>query len=267
MLDVGQEGSPGRPAQDLFTAHLPSPEPSHLPTHNLSHLAGPETAHLLMVDEISRHEQRQPKRRKTASTANLTSIGSNMRRHGCGIFKTPYPHGRLFSPTDAPPEYPVLPPKDEADALIRRYHFTLHPTLPMIHWPSFQETYEAVYRNQSLGGIPRIGVALLYTVFACGTLHHSWHDGKKYLEASRSLLDLWTEDLTLDHARVALLSCIFLVEMNQKSAGWNWAGFAVRIAFDIGLHCEAGTWSDIEEEMRRRVWWSIYTCDWYVVIE
>lgn len=77
---------------------------------------------------------------------------------------------------------------------------------------------------------------------------------------------MWSEDLTLDHARAALLSSIFLVEMNLKSAGWIWIGLAVRISFDIGLHCEAGTWPAVETEMRRRVWWCVYACDWWVFI-
>ncbi len=256
MLDTGQEESSSK--------HLPSPEPSHLPNHSLSHLPGLETVHLHMVDPFPGYEQRQPKRRRTAGTVDLTRIGSNMERHGRGIFKPPYPHQRNPSPIASPVRLPTLPRKDVADILIRQYHFTLHPTLPMIHWPSFQEQYDDIYRTETLESVPRVWLALLYAVFACGTLHRSWYEGRQYLEASRSLIDMWTEELTLDHARVALLSSIFLVEINLKSAGWNWIGFAVRISFDIGLHCEAGTWSAIEEEMRRRVWWCVYTCDRYV---
>jgi hypothetical protein len=259
MLDSGQEESR---IHDLSKGHLPSPEPSHSPKHSLSHLPGPEPVRLHMVDPLPRYEERRPKRRRTAGTVDLTTIGSNMDRHGREIFKPPYPHLRKPSPITSPSSLPTLPQRDVADALIRQYHFTLHPTLPMIHWPSFQERYDDAYRSGSLESVPRVWIALLYAVFACGTLHRSWCEGRRYLEVSKSLIDMWTEQSTLDHARVALLSCIFLVEMNLKSAGWNWIGFAVRIAFDIGLHCEAGTWSAIEEEMRRRTWWCIYTCDW-----
>lgn len=259
MLDNGQEESP---TQQFSKAHLPSPELSHLQNHSLSHLPAPEIVQSHIVDLFPRYEQRQPKRRRTAVTVDLNRIGSNMERHGRGIFKPPYPHQRKPSPIASPSSLPTLPRRDLADVLIHQYHFTLHPTLPMIHWPSFQEKYDDIYRIESLESVSQVWIALLYAVFACGALHRSWHEGRKYLETSRSLIDMWTEELTLDHARVALLSCIFLVEMNLKSAGWNWIGFAVRISFDIGLHCEAGTWSAIEEEMRRRVWWCIYTCDW-----
>ena len=79
------------------------------------------------------------------------------------------------------------------------------------------------------------------------------------------MIDPWDEDLSLDHARCALLVSILLVELNFKSAGWIWLGNAVRIAQDIGLHHESQAWSSAEDEMRRRVWWSIYACDRSVI--
>jgi len=241
--------------------HLPIPEPAH--NRNLSHLPDPESRRsLYAIEQFPGLESRQPKRRKIAGTMNFPKVGTNMQKYGRGIFKLPYPQTQNPSPPSPSGSLPDLPPKHEADILLRQYQFILHPTLPMIHWPSFQEQYEAVYLDRSLDRVPRIWVSLLYAVFACGTLHRSWQEGREYLDLSRSLIDLWTEELTLDHVRTALLSSIFLVEMNLKSAGWTYIGCAVRSSFDIGLHCEAGTWSAIEEEMRRRVWWCVYSCDW-----
>jgi len=250
------------PTPDLSAHHLPSPDPHYLPSHNLSHLPGSGSTQTSLYPEQDRARDRPSKRRRTAKNQDLFIIGSNLAKFGRGIFKPPNLHQRASSPVSFSSSLPGLPPKDVADVLLHQFHFTLHPMLPILHWHSFQDRYEAVYRDGSLHNVPRIWSALLFAVFACGTLHRSWSDGQKYLEISRSLIDLWTEDLTLDHARTALLSSIFLIEMNLKSAGWTWIGFAVRVSFDIGLHCEAGTWPPIEEEMRRRVWWSIYTCDW-----
>ena len=230
----------------------------------MSHLPGPEKAYYprYAAQQISGYQERQPKRRRTMAPHDLSRIGSTMQQHGRGVFKPPYPHQGTSLPDPFSSSLPGLPPKHVADNLVHQYRTTLHPTLPLIHWPSFAEQYENAYKDGSLRGVPRIWSALLFAVFACGTLHRSWYDGQKYLEISKSLIDIWTEDPTLDHARVALLSSIFLIEMNLKSAGWTWIGFAVRVSFDIGLHCEAGTWSTIEMEMRRRVWWCVYACDW-----
>lgn len=274
ILESGEGGSPVHDlsASDAFAqshhlAHLPAPEPSNL--HNLPHLPGPETTHFprYATERFPEYEERQPKRRRITVPQDLSRIGSAMQRHGRGIFKPPYPHQPDSSPDLFSSSLPGLPPKHVADTLMDQYRTTLHLTLPLIHWPSFQQQYEIAYKNGSLHGVPRIWSALLFAVFACGTLHRSWYDGQKYLEISKSLIDMWTEDLTLDHARAALLSSIFLIEMNLKSAGWTWLGFAVRISFDIGLHCEAGTWPTIEKEMRRRVWWCVYACDCLLSLE
>ena len=271
LRSILESGEAGSPVQDLSVsdpflqthalAHLPGPEPSNL--HNMSHLPGPEMAFSSRAAEtIAEYEERSAKRRRTMAPHDLSRIASTMQQHGRGIFKPPYPRESISRPDVVSSPLPGLPPKHIADSLVRQYQTTLHSTLPLIHWPLFREQYDSAYQAGSLHGMPRIWSALLFAVFACGTLHRSWHDGQKYLESSKSLTDLWTDDLTLDHARVALLCSIFLIEMNLKSAGWTWIGFAVRISFDIGLHCEAGTWPAVEKEMRRRVWWCVYACDW-----
>jgi len=143
----------------------------------------------------------------------------------------------------------------------------LHQTTPVLHWPSFTHEYETLYRNGTLQAVTPAWGSLLFSVFACGVLYTAeapdvqFDQGKVYLEASRMLINLWTDEFTLDHARAALLTSISLTEMNMKSAAWVWLGSALRIAQDIGLHHESGTWSVIEGEMRRRVWWAIYVWD------
>ena len=258
ILDSGKgEG----PVHKVPTNHLPLPGP--LQKNKLSNLPDPESSRAqITVGKCPSYQPRNAKRRRTAGSFDLSKIGLNMQAYGRGIFKPPYSVHQNRSPPLPSSSLPELLPKENADTLLRQYQFTLHPTLPIIHWPSFLEQYENVYRDGSYAKASRIWIGLLYAIFACGTLHRSWQGGHKYLEVSRSLLDLWTDELTLDHARTALLSSIFLVEMNLKSAGWTWIGFAVRISYDIGLHCEDGTRSAIEAEMRRRVWWCIYSCDW-----
>ena len=68
--------------------------------------------------------------------------------------------------------------------------------------------------------------------------------------------------ISLDHPRVALLLAIFSIEANQRDAGWNSLGMAIRMAQDIGLYTEAeGDASNNEREPRRRLWYCIYACD------
>ena len=202
-----------------------------------------------------------------------------MQRYGRGIFKAP--HSKQLNPTSPvlSTRLPELPPKDIADALLEKYHSTIHPSYPVLDWNVFREQYDGVYREGSLQNVPSIWVGMLFVVLALGALprdemetkrysvgseSHTWNDGGEYFAVSKTQIDLWSDNTSVDHARAALLSCMFMVEINMKSAAWAWLGIATRIASEIGLNCEIGIWSAIEEEMRRRVWWCIYSYDWYV---
>ena len=158
-------------------------------------------------------------------------------------------------------ELPELPPKHVADDLLYLYRISFHATFPMIDWQSFGQTYDSVYRQQSLRDVPQAWAALLFAVFACGTLPRHLRNGEEYSEVSRKMLDLATDDLALDHVRTAVLTSVFLVELNRKSAGWTWLGIAVRIAQDIGLHLGHVKGQYIDQVINRPVWWTIYVCD------
>ena len=248
--------------QGTFHTRLSSPGSPQVLGHKLPQLSGKDPARPHMASLPSAGGQRPSKRRRTSNTAGLSNIGRVIAAQARGIFKSPYPPKSAALPTLPEPDLPALPSRAEADTLIAQYRSTLHPVLPMLHWPSFHEKYDAVYEAKSLRNVSHSWIALLYAVFACGSICDAIDESLNFLETSRKMIDLWDENLTLDHARVVLLTSICLVEMNRKTAGWIWVGLAIRICFDIGLHCEAGVWSAVEEEMRRRVWWCVYTCDW-----
>ena len=210
------------------------------------------------------HDQPPQKKRKVTAAEGTSRAASNMRRFGHGIFKTPYPCQSAEFAVTTSRSLPNLPRKTETDILILHYRYTVHHTLPILDWKAFSEQYEFAHRKGSLHETPGVWIGLLFSVFAVGTLHHDWREGREFLNIAHSHLELWPEELNLDHTRAALLISIFLVETNRKSAGWIWLGIASRTAFDIGLHCEAGSWSARETEMRRRLWWCIYACDWLV---
>lgn len=197
------------------------------------------------------------------ATADFAEVRSNLHKYGRGIFNPPSSRRRTLSesPSSSSFALPDLPPKHVADDLLRQYHASFHVNLPILDWLSFTQTYEEVYRERSLKRVPRIWSALLFVVFGCSNLTRSWRDSRKFLEISKTLIDVWTEEVSLDHVRCALLSSVVLVEMNLKSAGWTWLGCAIRIAQDIGLHREAGIRPAADEEMRKRIWWSLFSCD------
>lgn len=222
-------------------------------------------------------ESKDNKRPKATIVHDFSKTRSNIRKYGHGIFNPPQTSQSPQSPqsqqcqqqvfaersiaSSSSSSMPDLPARHVGDELLRHYHTSIQVTFPILHWPSFTQKYEDVYREGSLQDVPQIWGALLFAVFAFGALHHSIQDGYAYLETSKTLINLWSLESDIDHVRCALLSSIFLVEMNIKSAGWAWLGFAIRISQEIGLHSDIGVGSVTELDMRRRVWWSIYAYD------
>ena len=210
---------------------------------------------------------RPPRRSKAPIAQDLSDVRTNLRNYGKGIWKVPTPYrqpGQRSLMTDSP----QLPPKNAADHLLAQYFSCIHSVFPVIHWPSFMTEYEKVYHAGSLLGFTREWGAVLFGVFACGSIHtldsNREESGKEFVKISCGIIDVWQDDFTLDQARAALLVSIFLYEVNSKSASWVWIGSALRVAQEIGLHVESGPWSTVEAEMRRRVWWGLYAWDRFV---
>ncbi|RAK78343.1 transcription factor domain-containing protein [Aspergillus fijiensis CBS 313.89] len=214
---------------------------------------------------------RPPRRPKAPFVHDLTQARINLRKYGRGILKVPPPYRQRGPKSLLTTDPPPLPPKDVANRLLGQYYSCIHSILPVIHWPTFVAEYEEVYQAGSLLGIPREWAAVLFGVFACGSLHtlerNREQEGKEFVKICCGVIDVWQDNFTLDQARAALLASIFLYEANSRSASWVWIGSAVRVAQEIGLHLESGPWSPLEGEMRKRVWWGMYTWDRLLALE
>lgn len=234
-------------------------------------LEGEESQQMpLQLPEIGSHPKR---RQRPPPPQDLSRVRSNIRNFGRGIFKPPAPYRQIGSQAHFNPPRPDLPPKHVADHLLSSYYSSVHVIIPILHWPTFEQEYEAVYKAGSFHSVPPVWSSLFFAVLAVGVLFRTEpsiprpQKGKEYIETSRMLIDMWNDEFVIDHARAAILTSIFLTEVNLKSAAWTWLASAVRISQDIGLHCETGPWPLIEGEMRRRVWWGIYVWDRHMSLE
>lgn len=220
---------------------------------------------LLNLSEI----EYKPARRPPAPVfQGLSQVRTNLGRHGRGILKVPTPYQQPGSRSVVTDDAPELPAKDVADRLLRQYYDCIHSVLPVLHWPSFTAEYEKVYQAGSLVGVSSEWAAVLFGVFACGTVKtlepNREEKGKEFVRLSCAIIDVWQDNFNLDRARAALLVSIFLYEVNSKSASWVWIGSAVRVAQEIGVHIDSGPWPAVEGEMRKRLWWCLYTWDRFV---
>ncbi|KAI4176593.1 MAG: hypothetical protein LQ343_000884 [Gyalolechia ehrenbergii] len=222
---------------------------------------------------VQEYEPRPRKKQKMSASRDFSAVRADLRSYGRGIFKPPqsylqqHSNGLLRPAVAKGLDLPELPPKAIADDLLYLYRISFHATFPMLDWSPFSQEYESVYRQHSLRDVPQPWSALLFAVFACGTLPQSLRDGQDYSEKSRRLLDLSTDEYTVDHVRTAILTSVFLGESNRKSASWTWLGIAVRIGQDIGLHIRDVKGPFIDEAASRPVWWTVYVCDRLVSLE
>lgn len=201
--------------------------------------------------------------------SNFDGVRQNIRNFSRGIFKPPAPYRFTeSSPAHFDKDTP-LPPKHIADRLLSHYQGSVHVYAPHLHWPSFVQDHEELYRAGTFKGKPSIWVSLFFAVLACGTLMDqppngnsaAESEGAQFVRTAMQSIDFHCDDLTLDHVRVNMLLSIYHLEMNIRSTGWIWLASAVNIAQEIGLHNDRGPFPPFEAEMRKRVWWSVYNWD------
>ncbi|KIX98098.1 uncharacterized protein Z520_06178 [Fonsecaea multimorphosa CBS 102226] len=149
------------------------------------------------------------------------------------------------------------------EGFLDAYFMLFHRSYPIVH--------EATFRAQFMEMVPRPrGQAwhvLLYAMCAIGAWTSATQQSDIDLglfEASKSRMSsdmLETGNLTLVQALTLIAN--YVQKRDKPNSGYNYTGLARRIAMGIGLHKEFPNWqtSLLTQEMRRRVWWSLYVLD------
>ncbi|KAK4120006.1 hypothetical protein N657DRAFT_658724 [Parathielavia appendiculata] len=223
----------------------------------------------LQLPEINQ----QPKRKKRpAGIHDLGRATSNLRSFSRGIWKPPAPYRQAVIP-ELRDFQQLLPPRQTTDELLRSYYNSTHTMSPILHWNTFTQTIDGLYRPANPLRVSQAFMSVFFAVLTVGRLFEAENEQNRaysaaqLLETTRTLLDPWSNEYELDNARALLLITMALNELNLKSAAWSWLGSTVRVAQDMGLYIEPGTASFIEAEMRRRTWWAIYILDRSLAVE
>ena len=193
-----------------------------------------------------------------------------------------------------------LPPRSLADHLVNSYFNRVHILYPFLHRPTFEAAYEKLWAPITLRDVDGSGGRLNSLadaglgsstnsspesrVFYCGVnaifalscqfselpISKTTEAAKGYLERAMALL-LHSELLdnpSVSLVQVLLLLCLHLQSTPLRNRLWNVIGMAFRMAQGLGLQVEDGegygnwkTKSDLEIEMRRRVWYSCVMLD------
>ncbi|EHA21344.1 hypothetical protein ASPNIDRAFT_191550, partial [Aspergillus niger ATCC 1015] len=193
----------------------------------------------------------------------------------------------IFTFGDSPlPEvestFMILPPRNEANALLTRYFDFAFPTHRFLHQPQVEdwveELYRAVEESQAASPGMRGRRAVVLMVFAQARQGQPDRDQSSvrsltssagYFAASEQQLSAETGPVRITSVQARLAQCFYLLSQSRINHCWSLFGTTARLAMTIGLHRsrrrEYGAKVDhIEAECRKRVFWCAYSLDNYL---
>ncbi|KAF2628264.1 hypothetical protein BU25DRAFT_458105 [Macroventuria anomochaeta] len=183
------------------------------------------------------------------------------------------------APSTALPSGTELPNKKEAISLCENAIIDAGAMQRVVHLPTFYKQLDRMYEipAESYTNAENSFLPLLYAVLALGKLFSQGEhevdksnyetvvdEGFRYFKASRQLLDITDcRDLT------SLQAIVFMIQFLQSSAKlstcYAYIGVALRSALRMGLHRSFNSsFSPIEAETRKRLFWVIRRMDTYV---
>ncbi|KAK5462949.1 hypothetical protein LTS15_002661 [Exophiala xenobiotica] len=163
----------------------------------------------------------------------------------------------------------TVPDPELRAELLRGYVFCVYPFMPMLDLKAF---VEAVLNDRKDG---RVSLLLFQAVMFAGISslepHHIHRLGFDSAKQAREVFFtrvklLYEFDVELDGTAVVqtlLLMSSWHSKWNAWRDTWHWAGLALLVAQNMGLHREptSACGSDKEQRCRRRLWWSLYIRD------
>ncbi|CAG8295090.1 unnamed protein product [Penicillium salamii] len=195
---------------------------------------------------------------------------------------TVFSNGPIFNFGDAPlprhdPHFLVLPPKDEAKVLVRRYFDFAFPTHRFLHQSTVEGWLESFYSDVHgpENTMSQAIKALLLMVMAQGKQYLAEQDSivaqsvksNVYFAASENHLLSETGSVSLASIQARLAQCFYLLSESRVNHCWSLFGTTGRLALAIGLHRR---WrreainDHVESECRKRVFWCAYSLDIYL---
>lgn len=163
----------------------------------------------------------------------------------------------------------VVPKRATADDLLDCYEKFVYPLFPILHMPTFRESYEHLWepRRQSqfeTSAEEATFHATLNIVFALGCINNSKIEphlklptAGNFYRRARKLLPLDALDVpSLRVAQYLLLTANYLSFTKYSNRCCNTLAVAIQVAQTLGLHMdvESSSNNQLRREMSRRVW-------------
>ncbi|KAM0251441.1 hypothetical protein ACHAQJ_008192 [Trichoderma viride] len=170
----------------------------------------------------------------------------------------------------------VVPDKATADELVLCYEQYVYPLFPLLHMPTFRESYELLWQPQGQAQFESLAskvtfCGVLNIVFALGCLNNSHIERQlklrtadKFYQRTRALLPLDALDVpSIGVVQCLLLTTIYLSCTKYSHRCCNTLAVAIRVAHTLGLHMtvEPTSSNQLAREMSARVWYHCITLE------
>jgi proline utilization trans-activator len=164
----------------------------------------------------------------------------------------------------------ILPSRELADTFVRAFFEHVHPNYALFHRAMFQLRYEPIWESPTtaLRGLEPGWLCCLFMVFIFGAqaskqLNNDQYSTvqKRYLSIVRSHFQRLIYATSLVNVQALLLLQLYEHNAGERNSAWMLLGCASRMAIALGMHREGASvgFDPIERNIRRRVWWTLYT--------
>ncbi|EME44971.1 hypothetical protein DOTSEDRAFT_70874 [Dothistroma septosporum NZE10] len=173
-------------------------------------------------------------------------------------------------------QYPLkLPTRKVADHWLETFFDTIHVAHPVVSQQQFRLQYRKFCESLSTKDVSRTWSATFLSILALGSYYDTFSRGDSgdpcthegYFTYSQALTKSHDSEHSRDYVCLLIVQCLYLLATVQTDKCWITLGTAIRIAQSLGLHVEdeatrqRPAQSQIEHEMRRRTWHSLYVLD------
>lgn len=246
----------GRGASTTYSSRN-SPEP--VQTDQQGHYVGPASGASFLL-RVQRKLQSQPT--AFSSDSSIFTFGD-----------LPLP--------ELDPRFLILPPRPEAESLLRRYFDFASATHRFLHRPTVERWLEELYdtsgtmREQTSA---RSRTALLFMVFAhaenypkskAGTIDAA--PSARFFAAAEEQLAAEKGSIRLTSVQARLAQCFYLLSHSRLNHCWSLFGTTAHLMLALGIHrrsprVDAATGgADLADiECRKRTFWCAYNLDTYL---
>jgi len=164
----------------------------------------------------------------------------------------------------------LFPAREVCDTFINTYFDKVHPNYLLFHRETFEIRYNDMWLNSGvlLRNVEPGWACCLCMMMVFGAQALEDRDRVQAGQIQRHYLDIVQDKMhqlisatTLINVQALLLLQLYQHNCTERNSAFMLLGCASRMAMALGMHRggTSGGFDDLEREVRKRVWWTIYT--------